>query len=110
MAKSVKTAATEEEMGALHKGVTKAFTKAISFILKEADEAEEDGDLIALKVALGNVPLISAAAKWVNMNEVVCAIPEEQAGDNELKTKLAKIKAKQNGNVTNFSDFKSEVG
>lgn len=106
MAKSVKTAATEEQLGLLHKGVTKAFTLAIAGMVKEAEQAEEDEDLLALKMALGNVPLLSAAAKWVNMNEIVCAVPEEAVSDNKLKANLEKIKAKQSGNIANFKDYK----
>lgn len=105
MSKTNKNAASEDEVGALHRGVTKAFTKGVEVMLKEAEEAEEAEDITGVKIALGNFQFLSAAAKWVQMNEVVCTDAAEEK-DNELKDKLEKIKKKQSGNVLSFQDAK----
>jgi hypothetical protein len=105
MSKTNKNAATEEEVGTLHRGVTRAFTKGVDLILTEAEEAEDDGDRLALKVALSNFQFLSAAAKWVQMNEVVCTTAEEET-DNKLKSKLQAIKSKQSAKVFDFKDTK----
>lgn len=105
MAKTNKNAASEDEVGALHRGVTKAFTKGVQVMLQEAEAAEEAEDMTGVKIALGNFQFLSAAAKWVQMNEVVCTTAEEEK-DNELKSNLERIKAKQAGKVLHFQDRK----
>lgn len=105
MSKTNRNAASEDEVGLLHRGVTKAFTKGVEVMLKEAELAEENEDNLALKIALGNFQFLSAAAKWVQMNEVVCTTAEEET-DNKLKSSLDKIKAKQAGKVLHFQDRK----
>jgi len=105
MAKTNKNAASEDEVGALHRGVTKAFTKGVEVMLKEAEDAEEAENAIGVKMALSNFQFLSAAAKWVQMNEVVCTTAEEET-DNKLKSSLDKIKAKQAGKVLQFQDRK----
>lgn len=105
MSKTNKNAASEDEVGALHRGVTKAFTKGVQVMLQEAEAAEDAEDMTGVKIALGNFQFLSAAAKWVQMNEVVCTTAEEEK-DNELKSSLEKIKAKQAGKVLHLQDRK----
>jgi hypothetical protein len=108
MAKTNKNAASEDEVGSLHKGITRAFTKGVDVMLREVEEAEEADDITGIKLALGNFQFLSAAAKWVQMNEVVCTDAAEEK-DNALKDKLAAIKAKQGAKVFTMVDRAKEA-
>lgn len=97
MARSNKNSATEDEVGLIHKGINKAFLMATNHMLKKMEEAIKNEDDMAMSMAI-NDRLFNAATKWVQMNEVTCAMPEDET-NNPLKKQLDAIKEKQSGRV-----------
>lgn len=90
-----KHAATEDEVGILHKAVTTLFNKKASAILKEIEDDPEAA------IALVQGKDLAAMAKWV-LDNGVTAIPAAQTEESDLAKKLAKIKQKSEGNVIEF--------
>lgn len=90
-----KHAATEDEVGILHKAITTLFNKKASAILKEIE-----GDSEAA-IALVQGKDLAAMAKWV-LDNGVTAIPSAQTEESDLAKKLAKIKKQSEGNVIEF--------
>lgn len=89
-------------------GITKAFAYKVAHMLKRFEAAEENEDDIEMMMAIDSRDL-TAAANWVKMNEVTCAVPETME-DNELKRTLDAIKRKQQGKVISLTDSKVRVG
>lgn len=105
-----KTAATEDEVGLLHKGITRAFSLKVGHMLKKFDKAiemeEEDEELAdQMKMLAIDDRSLSAASKWVQANNVTCAMPEDEEG-SELGKKLKAMKARQSGKVIDFKEAK----
>lgn len=90
-----KHAATEDDIGILHKAVTTLFNKKASAIL---EYIEDDPDAA---IALVSGKDVAAMAKWV-LDNGVTAIPAAQTEESDLAKKLAKIKQKSEGNVIDF--------
>jgi len=102
-----KRSASEDDVGLLHNAITKGFTAKVGHMLEQFEEAEEAGDNVGKMMAIDTRDL-AAAAKWVQANEVTCAMPEVQ-GDNALKKQLDAIKAKQQGRVISMTDSIKEA-
>ena len=83
---SVKTAATEETVGRIHKMTTEIYLLKLEAILKAMKKSPEDAEY------LGDIKTIQAAGKWAEYNEIksLSAVDEE---DNPLAVKLAEVKA-----------------
>lgn len=94
-----KHAATEDDIGILHKAITTLFNKKASAILEEID-----GDPEAA-IALVQGKDLAAMAKWV-LDNGVTAIPAAQTEESDLAKKLANIKKRSEGNVIHFTDAK----
>ena len=90
-----KHAATEDDIGVLHKAITTLFNKKASAILKEIE-----GDPDAA-IALVQGKDLAAMSKWV-LDNGVTAIPAAQTEESDLAKKLAKIKKQSEGNVIDF--------
>ena len=101
MAKGNRMSATEDDLGILHKGITKAFTRKVEVMNKAFEEAEEMGDQVGMQVAIDSRDL-AAASKWVQANEITCSSPEDH-GSNALKDQLEALKEKQKGKVVGFT-------
>lgn len=101
MARGNKNSASEDEVGLIHKGINRAYLLATSHMLKKMEEAIESDDPVLMDIAI-NDRLLSSATKWVALNEVTCALPEEQQ-DSPLKKQLSEIKKKQAGKVMSFT-------
>ena len=95
-------AATEDEVGILHNCITKSFQVKIGHSLNSFLKAQEEDDEVAMAMAIDTRDL-AAAAKWVQANEVTCAMPETSK-NNELKSTLDKIKQANQGKVISFTD------
>lgn len=90
-----KHAASEDEVGILHKAITTLFNKKAAAILEEIE-----GDPEAA-IALVQGKDLAAMAKWV-LDNGVTAIPAAQTEESDLAKKLAKIKKQSEGNVIEF--------
>lgn len=90
-----KHAATEDDIGILHKAITTLFNKKAGAILKEIE-----GDPEAA-IALVQGKDLAAMAKWV-LDNGVTAVPAAQTEESDLAKKLAKIKKQSEGNVIDF--------
>lgn len=99
MASQNKHAATEDDIGVLHKAITTLFNKKAGAILKEIE-----GDPEAA-IALVQGKDMAAMAKWV-LDNGVTAIPAAQSEESDLARKLANIKKRSEGNVIAFTDAK----
>lgn len=102
MAKGNKNSATEDEVGLLHKGITRAFTRKVQMMNDRFDIASEDEDEAGMLLAIDTRDL-AAAAKWVSMNEITHAEPENEE-NNELARKLKETQDKQKNNILKFVD------
>ena len=83
---SVKTAATEEQVGRIHKMTTTIYEMKLEAILKAMKASPADAEY------LGDIKTIQAAGKWAEYNEIksLSAVHEK---DNPLAIKLAEVKA-----------------
>lgn len=94
-----KHAATEDDIGILHKAVTTLFTRKADAILEQIEM-----DPVAA-IALVQGKDLAAMAKWV-LDNGVTAVPAAQNEESDLAKKLAQIKKKSEGNVISFVDAK----
>lgn len=90
-----KHAATEDDIGILHKAITTLFNKKAGAILKEIEDDPEAA------IALVQGKDLAAMAKWV-LDNGVTAVPAAQTEESDLAKKLARIKQKSEGNVIDF--------
>ena len=97
MSRANASAASEDAVGKLHNSITKAFTHKVEDMLIRHENAEDE---IERALALDDKAL-SAAAKWVQMNEVTCSMPAKD-GKSSLSKNLDKVIATQSGNVIQF--------
>lgn len=90
-----KHAATEDDIGILHKAITTLFNKKATAILHEIEDDPEAA------IALVQGKDLAAMAKWV-LDNGVTAVPAAQTEESDLAKKLAKIKKQSEGNVIDF--------
>lgn len=97
-----KHAATEDELGFLHKIATKVFKIKIESILANAEELDirDAGEVI-------NVHEVERIAKWAESNGItaVGAIDDETT---ELGSALSRIREKQKGRILKFTGTDDE--
>ncbi|MGL6086415.1 MAG: terminase [Enterobacterales bacterium] len=91
-----KNAATEDQVGYLHKAVTTLFTKKADAIL---NAIEEDPD-VAIHLVSGKD--LGAMCKWV-LDNGITAVPAASQEDSDLSKKLKAIKAASQGKVIQFA-------
>lgn len=97
MSKANGQAASEDKVGKLHKAVTNAFQLKVDDMLDRHKNAEDEIDK---RMALDTRDIM-AAAKWVQMNEVTCAMPASD-GKSALSKKLKAVTDIQSGKVIPF--------
>lgn len=102
VSKSNKNSATEDDVGLIHKLVTKVITKKLE---KWLELIEEGGD-VDLVV---DMKQLKSAIDWCDKNGIVCADPAEQS-NNELGDKLSEIRKAQHarGVVVPFKEDDEE--
>jgi hypothetical protein len=83
---SVKTAATEEQVGKIHKMTTEIYSLKLEAILGKMKASPEDAEY------LGDIKTIQAAGKWAEYNEIK-SLTANQEEDNPLAKQLAEVKA-----------------
>lgn len=83
---SVKTAATEEQVGRIHEMTTTIYELKLRAILQKMREDPESAEFI------GDIKTIQAAGKWAEYNEIksLGAVDEKT---NPLAIQLAEVKA-----------------
>lgn len=96
---SNKHAASEDDVGILHKAITSIFNKKAAAILNEI----EDDQSAAL--VIGDSKTLAAMAKWV-LDNGVKANPTENVETSALSKKLKKIREASSGKVISFTDAK----
>lgn len=99
---SNKNAATEDALGTLHKAVTTAFQRRVDDMLVQADKVPDEIQFVI------DEKFLNAAANFLKMNEITCALPETNA-TSPLAQSLQAIKDKQKGKVLTFTDAKESV-
>ena len=103
---SNRNAATEDEVGRIHKSITTIHNIKLDALLaiaqayKEMEAHEVLVDIISLKD-------LAVAQKWVEYNQVA-AIAAANDGETELAKKLRKIKEAQHGRIVQFKDNGTE--
>lgn len=97
-----KNAATEDQVGYLHKAVTTLFTKKADAILRAIDEDLNGGGDGSIAIALVSGKDLGAMCKWV-LDNGITAIPAASQEDSELSKKLKAIKKASQGKVIQFS-------
>jgi hypothetical protein len=80
-----KNAATEGDVGRIHKMVTDIYTLQLGSMLAEMQKDPKQCQY------MGDLNTIKAAAKWCESNDIKSVLPTEESG-NELKAKLVEIK------------------
>ena len=104
MSKGNKHAATEDEIGILHKMITKIHGMKAKAMIEVAEKLLHEGhDMEEIMITL-NTRDLSSAQKWVEYNEVTCPLPETEEG-SQLSKDLKAIKDKQQGNIVPFEDI-----
>lgn len=104
VSKSNKNSATEDDVGLIHKLVTKVITKKLEKWL-ELIEQGGDVDLVV------DMKQLKSAIDWCDKNGIVCADPAADS-TNELGDKLANIRKAQHerGVVVLFKDDEEMYG
>lgn len=103
--KGNKHSASEDDVGLIHKLVTKVITKKLEKWM-ELIEHGGDPDLIV------DMKQLKSAIDWCNKNGIVCADPAAEE-NSKLGSTLADIKRKQQermGNVVPFRDDEEMYG
>lgn len=103
---SNKHAATEDEIGKLHKLITQCHHIKLDAMLTMAKEFQEEGSLAVIAEVI-NSRDIASIQKWVEYNAVT-AIAASEDGETELAKKLRMIKEAQAGKVVQFQETGSE--
>ncbi len=103
---SKKLAATEEEIGELHKLITTCHNMKLDAMLKMADKFLEMNALEAVAEII-NTRDLGTIQKWVEYNGVT-AIAASENGETELGRKLRMMKEAQKGKVVHFRDTGTE--
>jgi len=103
---SRKLAATEEEIGELHKLITTCHNMKLDAMLQMAEKFKELGALEAVSEIINSRDL-STIQKWVEYNGV-SAIAASESGETELGKKLRLIKEAQKGKVVPFKETGTE--
>jgi len=88
---------TEDAIGVLHKGITGAFQRKLDYMMQETEKNPADIDFII------DTRDLNAMAKWVEMNGITCASPEESE-ESDLSKDLAIVRERQSGKVITFHD------
>jgi hypothetical protein len=101
-----KYAANEDEIGKLHKIITKCHNMKWDAVIKMAEKFEEMGAAEAV-VELIDLKQMTPSQKWVEYNAVT-AIAAGQDGESELGKKLRLLKEKQQVKVVSFKETGSE--
>lgn len=83
----VKSAASEETVGKLHKLVTTAFIEKTQRMVDLVEEGEDALDII-------NTMDLNAAARWVQANDIG-ALARDKNEQSELKSNLERIRERQ---------------
>ena len=95
-------AATEEEIGELHKLITTCHNMKLDAMLEMAKKFQELGALEAVSEVINSRDL-STIQKWVEYNGVA-AIAASKNGETELGKKLRLLKESQKGKVVPFKE------
>lgn len=103
---SNKFAANEDEIGKLHKTITKCHNMKWDAVLEMAKKFEELGALEAV-VEIINLKEMTPSQKWVEYNQVT-SIAAGEDGESELSIKLRLLKEKQKGKIVDFKETGSE--
>lgn len=104
---SNKFAASEDQIGKIHKSITKCCGIKLDAILEIAEELQKAG-LNEQVVEFLNLKDLVMPAKWVEYNQVT-AITASEDGESDLAKKLRKIKEAQKGKIVQFRDEDREV-
>lgn len=91
-----KNAATEDQVGYLHKAVTMLFTKKADALLEAIEEDPEQARFIV------EGKDIAAMAKWV-LDNGITATPAASQENSALSKRLADLKAASQGKVIAFA-------
>jgi len=84
-----KNSGTEDELGYIHKGITRVLTHVVD---KMIADIEEEGIDVALCVDFRQ---LESMQKWVvDRNKITTAAPEADI-ENELNTKITEVKNRQ---------------
>lgn len=100
---SNKNAATEDEIGILHKLITQCHNRKAGMMIEIADRMLSEGHDIEEIVMIINSRDLASMQKWVEYNGVSCttAIDDEES---ELSKRLSKLKAVQSNKIVSFKD------
>jgi arsenate reductase-like glutaredoxin family protein len=100
---SNKNAATEDEIGILHKLITLCHNKKAGSMLEAVKNMEDAGFEVEEILAVINSRDLASMQKWVEYNGVSCttAIDDEES---ELSKRLKSLKLKQTGKIVDFKD------
>lgn len=82
---TTKTAASEGQVGRIHKLATDIYEMKLTAILKEMQDNPEDAQYI------GDIKTIQAADKWAQYNEIKSTLPQDDA-KSPLRQELDNIK------------------
>lgn len=99
---SNKHAATEDDVGKLHKLITLCHNLKAGAMLEMAEKFQEMGLTEEIVTAINSRDLASIQ-KWVEYNGIQ-ALGAEDDEESELSKKLAKLKDAQSGKVVDFRD------
>lgn len=99
---SNKNAATEDDVGKLHKLITRCHNLKAGAMLEMAEGFQELGLTEEIVNAINSRDLASIQ-KWVEYNGIQ-ALGATEDGESELSKKLAKLKEAQSGKVIEFRD------
>lgn len=101
-----KKAATEEEIGYLHKMITDCHNMKLDAMLQMAKKFQELGAIEAIAEVI-NTRDMSTIQKWVEYNGV-SAIAASENGETELSKKLRLLKESQKSNIISFKEEEKE--
>lgn len=100
---SNKNAATEDEIGILHKLITQCHNKKAGMMIEIADRMVEEGHDIEEIVMIINSRDLASMQKWVEYNGVSCTVATDDE-QSELSKRLKSLKKKQSGKLIQFKD------
>lgn len=98
--KTNKNSATDDELGVLHKIVTKGYTYLVKGQVDAYEVAEEKGDRDEMSFIIDSRDLASAA-KWVKDQEMG-SLPAYEEEGNPVNDELEELKNRHRNNVIKF--------
>ena len=104
MSKGNKNSATEDEIGLLHKMITKIHGMKASAMIEVAEKLLHEGHDIEEVMLTLNTRDLSSAQKWVEYNGVSCNLAEDEEG-SKLSKDLKRLKEKQDKKIVKFEDI-----